>query len=605
MVAATYTSDLTDLNLCEATTNFSAYGGGAAGLGASPDYAIQGTNAVDKQVSAAEKGMIWDNVSGFTIGADDHFFIWLIGGTPGLVDTRNNRGLHVSIGDDTSNFVKFHVNGGDTLPKGGLVPYPVRFVNTALTNFRTLVGTPGTSPSQIGGGANITGSAKFSNFGIDAIRIGTGYDVLNGTGADPEATFNGIATDDESTAEGIFQFSGAGFDLQGKLRIGSAATACEFLDGTATIALTDTVQSLTDFTEILIENASTIVTLDGVTFIALGSNNPGRWENLTDTATVSLTGCVFLGFGDTILGSNTTCTRCTWSFTDLVTQNGATFDTCLFEIVRSTANRHILADSISDITDCTFLSDGTDHAVEYRPTGAGPFNVNWDGNTDTGYAATDGSTGNETILINPVTASADITLNVINGATTPTIMEHASYTGTFTMVISPVTTTVKVLDNTGANLQNAQVLLEASDGAGDLPFQDSVTITRSGAVASVSHTAHGLATGNKVVIRGADQQEYNGPHAITNVTANAYDYTVSGTPDTPATGTITSTGAVLQGLTDVNGEIADTRSWSINQNVTGSARKSTASPFFKNGPISGAIDKDTGTQFTVQLVLDE
>ena len=51
MAAGTYSTDLTDITLCEATTGFSALGGGGAGLGAGVDFAIQGTNAVDKQVS--------------------------------------------------------------------------------------------------------------------------------------------------------------------------------------------------------------------------------------------------------------------------------------------------------------------------------------------------------------------------------------------------------------------------------------------------------------------------------------------------------------------------------------------------------------------------
>ena len=47
MTAATYTSDLTDIFLFETTTGISAYGGGGAGLGAAPDFAMEGTNAVD------------------------------------------------------------------------------------------------------------------------------------------------------------------------------------------------------------------------------------------------------------------------------------------------------------------------------------------------------------------------------------------------------------------------------------------------------------------------------------------------------------------------------------------------------------------------------
>ena len=323
MAVATYTSDLTLITSFDATTSISAYGGGAGGLGVGADYAIENALAVDKQVSAAEKGFLYDNTSNFTIGADDHFFIWLIVGTPGIADTRDNRGIVVGMGDSTSAFVKFHVNGNDTLPLGGLVPYAIRFNNTALTNRRTLVGSPGTTPSWIGGGANITATAKFSNFGADVARQGTGYDVLLGTGADPEANFAGIAADDESTAEGIFQTASGGFKLQGKLRIGSASTACEFLDSNTNIFLVDTLHSLHDFTEILVENASSILTLTNVTFITLGTLNRGRFEMLTSTATLTGSNVGFIDFGETQLNASSTLANSRWVGSDRVFCDGA------------------------------------------------------------------------------------------------------------------------------------------------------------------------------------------------------------------------------------------------------------------------------------------
>lgn len=70
---------------------------------------------------------------------------------------------------------------------------------------------------------------------------------------------------------------------------------------------------------------------------------------------------------------------------------------------------------------------------------------------------------------------------------------------------------------------------------------DTVTITRSGGTASVSHTAHGFATGQRVLIAGAQQGPYNGIHQITVTGLNDYTYSVTGTPATPATGTITAT----------------------------------------------------------------
>lgn len=52
-------------------------------------------------------------------------------------------------------------------------------------------------------------------------------------------------------------------------------------------------------------------------------------------------------------------------------------------------------------------------------------------------------------------------------------------------------------------------------------------------------SAHGLSDGALVEIAGADQPEYNGTFIISNASASVFDYTVVGTPDTPATGTMT------------------------------------------------------------------
>jgi hypothetical protein len=63
-----------------------------------------------------------------------------------------------------------------------------------------------------------------------------------------------------------------------------------------------------------------------------------------------------------------------------------------------------------------------------------------------------------------------------------------------------------------------------------------ITITRASSTATATLAAHGYANGDKVVISGAVQTEYNGTFTISNVTTNTFDYTVSGTPATPATG---------------------------------------------------------------------
>lgn len=104
-----------------------------------------------------------------------------------------------------------------------------------------------------------------------------------------------------------------------------------------------------------------------------------------------------------------------------------------------------------------------------------------------------------------------------------------------------------------ATTNNAIVQAQATQGAvamvhGCLLYiLDSITakggtvsgITRSGTTATVTTTAaHRFKVGDKVVMSGATQTEYNGTMVITTVpTATTFTYEVSGSPATPATGT--------------------------------------------------------------------
>lgn len=68
-------------------------------------------------------------------------------------------------------------------------------------------------------------------------------------------------------------------------------------------------------------------------------------------------------------------------------------------------------------------------------------------------------------------------------------------------------------------------------------------ITRSGTIATVTTSSvHGLDANNYVTIAGADQTAYNGAFRVTSVpSTTTFTITVSGSPTTPATGTITAT----------------------------------------------------------------
>lgn len=82
-------------------------------------------------------------------------------------------------------------------------------------------------------------------------------------------------------------------------------------------------------------------------------------------------------------------------------------------------------------------------------------------------------------------------------------------------------------------------LIEVKGNVALEPSKSVTSITRSGTTATATSAAHGYANGDYVLIAGANETQYNGTFTISNVTTNTFDYTVSGSPATPATGTIT------------------------------------------------------------------
>lgn len=480
MATASYTTDLSDITLAESTTGWSALGGGASGLGVGADFSMQGTFCVDKQVTASEKGQVYDPGANVTIAAGRHVYTWLFLATPGLADTLAARGLTVAIGSSTTAYCKYHVEGSDTYGAAGRVArcYPVDpsvfSSNTGSSPYRTQVGSPSGAYRTFGGLTNITGSVKGANLGVDAIRHGTGVYVTGGDGADPDAAFSGLATQNDSISNrwGVFTGVGAGYELQGKLYIGrnnsGTPTVCVFTDSNKTVAIPENPHVSSTFNEIYVDHASTVLTLTNVTVQSLGTTSPGLLTVDANNPTVNLTGCNFLDMGAFVLRSNTTADGVAWRRCGQITLNGATLSGCV--VSNSTSAVSVVASTLNDIDDCTFVSDGSNHAVNLGTISA-TTSMNWN-NFATGYAGSNGSTGNETILVN-VASGQTLTINVGAGYTTPTY--YNTGTGTVTVVSGQVTTTVTARDAvTNAVVVGARVYLIAGAGgpltAGEVIF---------------------------------------------------------------------------------------------------------------------------------------
>lgn len=179
---------------------------------------------------------------------------------------------------------------------------------------------------------------------------------------------------------------------------------------------------------------------------------------------------------------------------------------------------------------------------------------------------------------------------------------------TVTVVIDPVITKVTVEDDAGGFIQNARVLLETADNGGGsgLPYQAATSsLTQSAGTATLTASAaHGLATNDYVVIRGAGIEGYNKVAQITVTSTTVFTYSVDSGLGSPAGGTPVFSYAPLHGLTDVNGEIQSSKTWPAAQGVTGWVRKSSASPYYKEAMLNIA-DASGGTDLLVALQPDE
>lgn len=610
MAAPSYTEDLTDITLAESTTGWNALGGGGAGLGVGVDFSMQGTNCVDKQITSAEKGQVFDFGSTITPGTNTHFFIWVFLATPGLANTLANRGLAMILGTSTTAYVAYHVEGSETYGATGRVGkcYPIRYVTSANASppYRTVTGSPGASPQYFGATANITGSVKSANLGVDAIRHGTGAYITAGDSGNP-GTFAGFAAvnDNISNRWGILSAIGGGYELQGRFVVGQnnaqTPTLAYFDDENEVVSFIDTPHSLPDFTQIIVDHASTEFYLSNITFQALGTNNPGRLV-FNNAFAASLTGCTFANIGATTLISAVIADSCIWRSSGQITAAGAT-------ITNSTINGYSGASDTSALvwntsTDPNGLLDGTNfikgagttHAIEFGTSSSTTMTlteVNF-----SGYNASNGQT-DSAIYIKRTTGT--VTIN-ITGGNTPSYKTDGA---TVVLVAGAVTVTLTAQTGIGTKVPDVNVFVKALDGTGPFPFEESVTIVNSGTTATVTHSGHGLATNDKVYIKGASLSENLGVFSITVTDPNTYTYTMAGSPGSSPTGTITSTFVILYGITDVNGEITMSRVFPSNQPFTGWGRKSTSAPYYKEGIVTGTVSSASGAAPVALMISDE
>lgn len=626
MAVATVTANNNNIAVGTAATDAGTWGndGGGGGVADEPDLVYQGTTAQSRKVSTTLIGRSYTDTAGVDATATDrrHFIFKLWCSNYAALNTRTTPGSELKVGSSSGNYHSYYLFGSDNYPVAGGWQFVALSPN--VSGYASAVGDTGTPNdasvlyySWLG---DYTATSKSENHAIDSIDQGAGLWLVGGDGADPDAVFDDFLTFDEGTSGNRFGYvrSQLGiYFVNGELAIGEntgGSVATVFQDTTGQVLVWGNGLVETGFHRFKLDLGGTGTDIDitGATFDSIGKvdNDGERGYTTTEdsrlvveatgtTGTANLVGCVIKNTASVTLTSAVTLDACDVETADLTQAGAEIFDS----VIRTTSltNTAAIDDATfgasTDLRDTQFIQAGAGHAIEI--SGASP-TVTLTGILFDGYGAD--ATSSSAIW---VTATGTTTINISGGGDTPTIRNTGGGT---VNVVNAITVSITALDAaTTSAVSGAFVSLEAAAGGPRAALASVTSITRSGSTATVTMAApHGLSSGQDVVIRGAAEDEYNGGgYAITVTSTTVFTYTVTGTPATPATGTITATSQLLNGTTNGSGVIEDTGyPYISDQPVTGRVRKGTASPFYKSSGIVGTITS-TGFSANIAMVADE
>lgn len=576
------------------------------------DFVYEGVQAISNKVSNTTGGVDFQSTGTTDLETTPQVVIAVINITTySLINTSLAKGVayYIGVGAQGSDYHEYNIfgSGNDYPSRGG---FQVIVIDPNIAGYRDVAGTPDlTAVEYYGLYADITATVKAENVVHDTlsyVESGKGLTLTRGDAGSTEGVFQDFLDFDDGT---IVNRRGIVIDVFGTLicyatlTIGESGTATEFTDTLGAVIFPDARVNAGHLgLAIDLNGTGTIVDISNYSFTSNGN------ETIADTraifTVIGTTGiatfdkCNFVNFADLTLTSAVTFSNNVVAIPESFTTGGATINGSTFDSpTKATGEAFMLTSDLEEISTSTFISGGAGYAIEIDTAGSYDFV----GNIFEGYAIQGGTAGNR--MINN-SSSGLVTINILGSGTFVTYNNTGG--GTTDVVANTVTieVTVKNTASPPIPIEDARVLCWVDDNDNWF-FEISVGITSSGTTASVSHNAHGMANGDSVIIRGCNEDAYNGAYVISNQSTNAYDYTMGTSTGSPATGSPTSTFAILNGLTDIDGLQSDTRTWTVDQAVTGWVSKSSGSPFYQRSNFVATIDKDFGVPIALQMLSDE
>jgi hypothetical protein len=191
----------------------------------------------------------------------------------------------------------------------------------------------------------------------------------------------------------------------------------------------------------------------------ISSENAYYWDihaSSSASASYDFTGLTIINAGRITLRNVTTFSSISFSNCTAITQNSAPIESSSF------ADCLLASDNPAVLADNSFTSNSTGHAIEILTVGTYSFK----GNTFSGYATSNGSTGNEAIYNN---SGGNVILNISGGGGTPSVCNGSGATTTVNNTVSISFT--GLIDNTEVRIYRD------SDGAELYGLENSSTGT--------------------------------------------------------------------------------------------------------------------------------
>lgn len=555
-------------------------GSGGTPSEAAADGSIEGSTALTVQVSKQGVAMLVALPSALNFSTTESgqlIYVWGNFLAASLLNTQaaNGFGICLSSGTPTaSNYSLFTYYGSDNYAGG--------WVRMILDPTKTRSGGAGTlntaNITHIGVFADVGGTtARFDNLILDACDVGNGLIV---TGTSTLGLFNELLTNEATQRYGVVRSlndSDSAIEIAGTLTLGDTSASAS--------TITDEDSKIFSAEPIYYQAAE--VNAVPNTFAAVNVVGGSGTNSLSFGQPVSTTGG---RNGISIVGNDSYTFGVDFSDGNVETGN---FYGCSFENLSGTlsfdaAAHNFKGNSISGCAGFSFVTGST--AVDCSFVSSGVITLN-------------GTAGLTDCVITESSATAAVTTTDLEN------LSNCSFTkGTNTSYAVELTAI-------GDGSMNWDCSLSAYDaGATGSP----VTPTTTGNEAIFVNVASGTLTIN--VQDGASIPSIRSAGATVNVVAGQRTFTITVNDFdtgsvlenarvyvTAAAGGSLSVGTVLidKVLTNVSGQVSDTRSYSSDQPYEGSIRLASSGIFYKATSISGTISSSADTSINVSLIPDD